>query len=79
MAPTVFSYQKYRFFFNSREEKRKHVHVETTDGTAKFWLEPIVSLATYTNVSTKELSLFKEIIEEKQNDIINAWDRHFNQ
>ena len=79
MAPTVFSYQKYRFFFNSREEKRKHVHVETTDGTAKFWLEPIVSLATYTNVSTKELSLFKEIIEEKQNDIINAWNRHFNQ
>ena len=79
MAPTVFSYQKYRFFFNSREEKRKHVHVETTDGTAKFWLEPIVSLATYNNVSTKELSLFKEIIEEKQNDIINAWNRHFNQ
>ena len=44
MAPTVFSYQKYRFFFNSREEKRKHVHVETTDGTAKFWINRKIRL-----------------------------------
>jgi len=79
MAPTIFSYQKYRFFFNSREEKRKHIHVDTPDGTAKFWIEPIISLAEYYNVSTKELSLLMEIIKEKQNEIINAWNRHFNQ
>jgi len=79
MAPTIFSYQKYRFFFNSREEKRKHIHVDTPDGTAKFWIEPIISLAEYYNVSTKELGLLMEIIKEKQNEIINAWNRHFNQ
>ena len=57
MSPTVFLYNKYRFFFNSREEKRKHIHVETADGTAKFWIEPIVSLADYYNISGKELNI----------------------
>lgn len=55
MSPTVLIIKKYRFFFNSREEKRKHIHVSTSDGTAKFWLEPIVSLADYWKLSTKEL------------------------
>ena len=35
----------HRFFFNSQEESRMHVHVSTSEGTAKFWLEPIVALA----------------------------------
>lgn len=79
MSPTVFIHNKYRFFFNSREEKRKHIHVETADGTAKFWIEPIVSLADYYNLSSKELNILMEIVEEKQNEIIYAWNRHFNQ
>jgi len=79
MAPTIFFYQKYRFFFNSREEQRMHIHIETPDGTVKFWIEPIVSLADYYNVSTKELNQLMKIIKEKQNDIINAWNKHFNQ
>lgn len=45
MSPTVFIYKKYSFFFNSWEELRKHIHVETPDGTAKFWLDSIISLA----------------------------------
>jgi hypothetical protein len=72
MSPTIFMYNKYRFFFNSREEKRKHIHVETSDGTAKFWIEPIVSLADYYNLSTKELNILMKIVEEKQNEIIYA-------
>lgn len=38
-------YRNYRLFFFSREEKRKHVHVTSPDGEARFWLEPIVALA----------------------------------
>ena len=79
MSPTIFIHNRYRFFFNSREEKRKHIHVETADGTAKFWIEPIVSLADYYNLSSKELNVLMEIVEEKQNEIIYAWNRHFNQ
>jgi hypothetical protein len=55
MSPTILIFEKYRFFFNSREEKRRHVHVATADGTAKFWLEPVVSLADFYNMPNKDL------------------------
>ena len=45
MSPTVFRKDGYRFFFFSREELRKHIHVDASDGEAKFWLEPEIELA----------------------------------
>lgn len=79
MSPTVLIIKKYRFFFNSREEKRKHIHVSTSDGTAKFWLEPIVCLADYWKLSTKELSELQKIMEEKQDVFREFWQKHFEQ
>ena len=79
MSPTVARFNKYRFFFNSREENRKHIHIATTDGVAKFWLEPIVSMANYYNLSTKELKEINGIVEEKQEDFIDDWNKHFSQ
>ena len=32
-----------------------HIHFATPDGTAKFWLEPIVALANFYNLRTKDL------------------------
>jgi hypothetical protein len=77
--PTILIIGKYRFFFNSREEFRMHIHISTKKGTAKFWLEPIVSLADYYNISTKDLTEIKQITEEKKDEFIEAWQRHFNQ
>jgi hypothetical protein len=79
MSPTILRYEKYRFFFNSREEERRHIHIASSEGTAKFWLEPIISLANYYNLSTKDLTAIKEIVEEKQEEFINEWNKHFNQ
>ena len=45
MSPTVFRDGAYRFFFFSREEPRMHVHVASSEGEAKFWIEPMVELA----------------------------------
>lgn len=45
MSPTIMRIGSYRFFFNSNEENRMHVHVQTPKGVAKLWLEPIVTLA----------------------------------
>ena len=36
--PTISREGPYRFFFNSREESRMHVHVQSADGACKFWL-----------------------------------------
>ena len=40
--PTIYREGPFRFFFNSREETRMHVHVQSPDGACKFWLEPIM-------------------------------------
>jgi hypothetical protein len=79
MSPTIYRFEKYRFFFNSREEERKHVHVATSDGTAKFWLEPIICMANYYGLSTNELKEIQKIVEEKQEDFKNDWIKHFSQ
>ena len=62
MAPTVVREGPFRLFFFSREEPRMHIHVAHPDGEAKFWLEPAISLASHTGLSSKELSDAEEII-----------------
>ena len=77
MSPTILKYGKYRFFFNSREETRKHVHVSTSDGTAKIWLEPVVALRDSYNLSSGELTEIIKIVEERKNEFITEWNLHF--
>ena len=77
MSPTVFREKGYRFYFLSNEEKRVHVHVTCGDGEAKFWLEPIVSLAIYHGLNPKELNAIQNIIEEHKDEIVEAWQKHF--
>ena len=45
MNPTILRSGQLRLFFFSREESRMHVHVQSPDGEAKFWLEPTIALA----------------------------------
>ena len=78
MSPTVFRDEGYRFFFFSREESRMHVHIYCGDGEAKFWLEPQIELARNYNLSRQQLKNIEKIIEERQNEIRNAWTKYFN-
>lgn len=78
MSPTVFRYKGYRFFFFSREEERMHVHVESGNGEAKFWIEPSVSLAQNYGFSEKELKEIARIVEDRENEIRESWERHFS-
>ena len=77
MSPTVFYEGKYRFFFFSREELRAHVHVSSSDGEAKFWLEPIVALVSSHGLSTKQLNSLQKIVERRKNEIKSSWKKHF--
>jgi hypothetical protein len=63
MSPIVFSHGSYRFLFFSNEEQRIHVHVLSSEGEAKFWLEPIISLAKSNGLTAKELGKVKKIVE----------------
>jgi len=77
MTPTVFSKQGYRFFFFSREEQRMHVHVVSTDGEAKFWLEPEVEAAKVYRYNQQQLRIIKLLVEEHRDELIAAWRQHF--
>ena len=76
MSPTVFREKGYRFYFLSNEESRIHIHIASEHGEAKFWLEPIVSLATYYRLSPSQLNNIQSIVEEHKNEIIEAWQKH---
>ena len=77
MSPTVLRVGRFRFFFFSREETRPHVHVSTSDGVAKFWLEPQVELARSSGLSERDVRRARSIIDERRGEIRNAWDRYF--
>ncbi|MBU4212602.1 MAG: DUF4160 domain-containing protein [Verrucomicrobia bacterium] len=77
MSPTVFKWKGYRFFFFSREERRLHIHAVCPDGEAKFWLEPNVELANNYGLSQTQMMELTKVVEEKKNDILDAWRKHF--
>lgn len=54
------------------------MHVISPDGEAKFWLEPNIDLAVNKGISPTELNELKRIVEERQNEIRDSWNKHFN-
>ena len=77
MSPTVFREAGFRFFFFSREESRMHVHVHSSHGEAKFWLEPELELAENYGLRSGELATARRLIEEHEDEIRDAWHKHF--
>ena len=77
MSPTVFRDGPYRFFFFSREETRLHVHVESSDGEAKFWLDPKIEAARSHRLREKDLRRIRDLVVEHEQEIRDAWTRHF--
>lgn len=77
MSPTLFRDRRFRFFFFSREEPRIHVHVSHPDGEAKFWLAPEISLAQNYGLSNQLLREAEGLIRVHEEEIHNAWRRHF--
>lgn len=47
------------------------------DGEAKFWLEPEVELARSHGLSERQLVKIRTLVEERCNELTNAWDSFF--
>lgn len=56
-----------------------HVHIKAAEGVAKFWLEPIVSLASHYRLQQGDLKKIMEIVEDRQDEFKAAWKNHFRQ
>ena len=63
--PNSISSPQLSFFLFSREESRPHVHITCPEGQAKFWLEPIVSLAHFHGIQARVLKQLQLIVEVK--------------
>jgi len=77
MSPTVFKEKGFRFFFLSREETRMHIHVQSGDGEAKYWLEPQIELAANYGLRQDKMRIIEQLIEKHRDEIQDAWKRHF--
>ena len=77
MSPTIFRELGFRFFFFSREEPRMHVHVYCSHGEAKFWIEPAIELADNYGLRGPDLQTTRRLIEEHEDEIRDAWNKHF--
>ncbi|MBL8378415.1 MAG: DUF4160 domain-containing protein [Burkholderiales bacterium] len=77
VSPTIFREGGFRFYFFSREESRMHVHVQGQNGEAKFWLEPAIEFAKAVGLSQREIDEAQRIVQRHQDEIRNAWRKHF--
>jgi len=72
--PTVLRIGSYRFHFYSDEGKEPpHIHVATTDGECKFWLEP-VRLARNKGVSPISLRNIERLVFENLTLLKDKYD-----
>ena len=78
MSPTILRKKGYRFFFFSREEARKHVHIYSENGEAKFWLEPHLELAMNYGFPRKEIKEIEDLISILKKDGIISIMTHFH-
>ena len=75
--PTVFIVGRYRFYFFSREEERRHIHIASPDGEAKIWLEPEISIAKVINLNSREVADILTTVKNRKEEINAEWDKHF--
>ena len=76
--PTVMRVGGYRFFFFSNEgHEPPHIHAESADRHAKFWLEPI-SLANSIGYNASELTRLRKLVTEHSERFQEKWREHFS-
>jgi hypothetical protein len=76
-VPTVTRIKGFRFFFFSNETKEPvHIHVESDDKYAKFWIDP-VHLAKSVGYSAKELRELRNLVVENADVFKRSWNEYF--
>jgi hypothetical protein len=77
--PTVMRIGPYRFHFYSDERHEPpHIHVRTSDGECKFWLEPTIILAGNRGFAAHELRAIERLVFEHQVKLREAFHEYHN-
>ncbi|MGD9888385.1 MAG: DUF4160 domain-containing protein [Halothiobacillaceae bacterium] len=80
--PVIFRYKGYRVFFYSNEGNPReplHVHVQRGEALAKFWIDPVVSIANNYGLSGSEMAELMQMIETRRSVIEEAWHEFFGE
>jgi hypothetical protein len=81
-VPTVHRFGPYRFWFFSHENRGTnepaHIHVESGNGWAIFWLRP-VSLRDYQGYTPREVERIRRIVTANRERLLGQWDEFFDQ
>jgi hypothetical protein len=68
----------YRFFFYSNEgTEPPHIHVESGEGKAKFWLEDPVRYANSYGFASHKLMRIQSLVQQHRTELLRAWNDHF--
>ena len=79
IMPTALRTGPYRFYFYSYDcEEPRHMHVDYEMRSAKFWLDPDVSLAENHGYNRKELRDIERTARENLETLSNEWDAFCN-
>lgn len=77
--PTALQLGAYRFYFYSYDcGEPRHMHVDREKMSAKFWLDPDVSLEANYGFSRRELRDIDRIMRQNIEALRNEWDRFCN-
>lgn len=53
------------------------MHVQGQRGEAKFWIEPEIALAQNYGLAERDINDARKLVEEREDEIREAWHRHF--
>jgi hypothetical protein len=55
-----------------------HIHVQSADGEAKFWIEPEIELARNHKLTAQDLGRVLQLVIDHEQEIRDAWHRDFD-
>lgn len=77
--PTVLREGPYRlFFYSSDGDEPPHIHVQRDEAIAKFWLDP-VRFNYSAGFRPVEIRRIQAIIEDREDELLDAWNDHFSE
>ncbi len=77
MSPKFLSESGFVFKVFSREEVRKHIHIEKDNNKAKVWLEPKIELAKNKGFKKHDINKILKIVKENASNFKEQWNRYF--
>ena len=78
--PTALRIGPYRFYFYSYDcDEPRHMHIDRETMSAKFWLDPDISLAVNHGYNRRELRVIERVARENLALLRGEWDAFCNE